>query len=172
MYVKPVLNWANVCSRTKLEVFGEANWFLIGRTFLREPFFVVSWTLHSPSPWRGSTTAAKIYYTAVTGDGHGHSLVRAQPPPRLEKELFVKQQVPCRVPGRGRGEGLSVAGWVWRECDRCDTMSSWTNTDGLHPACVPVVFLPSCHLSSVSRLPFPYPLPSSLSLRFRSKANQ
>ena len=35
--LKPVLNWANVCSRTELEVFGKPNWFLIGRTFLREP---------------------------------------------------------------------------------------------------------------------------------------
>ena len=34
---KPVINWANVCSRTELEVFGEASWFLIGQTFLREP---------------------------------------------------------------------------------------------------------------------------------------
>jgi len=31
--LKPVLNWANVCSRTQLEVFGEPSWFLIGRTF-------------------------------------------------------------------------------------------------------------------------------------------
>ena len=35
--LKPVLNWANVSSRTYLEVFGEASWFLIGPTFLREP---------------------------------------------------------------------------------------------------------------------------------------
>ena len=35
--VKPVLNWANVSSRPKLEVFGEASWFLIGPTFLLEP---------------------------------------------------------------------------------------------------------------------------------------
>ena len=35
--VKPVLNWVNVCSRTKLEVFGEPSWFLTGPTFLREP---------------------------------------------------------------------------------------------------------------------------------------
>ena len=34
---KPVLNWANVCSRTYLEVFGEPSSFLIGRTFFREP---------------------------------------------------------------------------------------------------------------------------------------
>ena len=26
--VKPVLNWANVSSRTYLEVFGEASWIL------------------------------------------------------------------------------------------------------------------------------------------------
>ena len=31
--LKPVLNWANVCSRTYLGVFGEPSWFLIGRTF-------------------------------------------------------------------------------------------------------------------------------------------
>ena len=31
--VKPVLNWANVCSRTQSGVFGEYSWFLIGRTF-------------------------------------------------------------------------------------------------------------------------------------------
>ena len=35
--LKPVLNWANVCSRTQLDVFDETSWFLIGRTFLREP---------------------------------------------------------------------------------------------------------------------------------------
>ena len=35
--VKSVLNWANVSTRTLLEVFGEASWFLTGRTFLREP---------------------------------------------------------------------------------------------------------------------------------------
>ena len=34
--LKPVLNWANVCSRTKLEVFGKPSWFLIGRPFLHE----------------------------------------------------------------------------------------------------------------------------------------
>ena len=33
---KTVLNWANVCSRTYLEVSGEPSWFLIGPTFLRE----------------------------------------------------------------------------------------------------------------------------------------
>ena len=33
----PAFNWANVCSRTKLEVFGDPRLFLIGRTFLREP---------------------------------------------------------------------------------------------------------------------------------------
>ena len=36
-FIKPVLNWANVCSRNYLEVFLEPSWFLIGRTFLREP---------------------------------------------------------------------------------------------------------------------------------------
>ena len=35
--LKPVLNWANVCSWTWLEVFDEPSCFLIGRTFLREP---------------------------------------------------------------------------------------------------------------------------------------
>ena len=129
---------------------------------------VVSRTLHSPSPWRGSATAAKIDYTAVTGDRHGDSLLRAQPPARLEKELFVKQQVPCvgcqggaegwggvSVAGAGgRGEGGGVGGILWRECDRCDTMSSWTNTDGLHLPCVPVVLLPSFF-----RLPPSLPLP-------------
>ena len=37
LLLKPVLTWANVCSRTYLEVFGEPSWFLTGRTFLREP---------------------------------------------------------------------------------------------------------------------------------------
>ena len=31
--VKPILNWANVCSRTYLGVFGKPSWFLIGQTF-------------------------------------------------------------------------------------------------------------------------------------------
>ena len=31
--LKPVLNWANICSRKQLGVFGEYSWFLIGRTF-------------------------------------------------------------------------------------------------------------------------------------------
>ena len=35
--LKPFLNWENVCSRTQLEIFGEPSWFLIWRTFLREP---------------------------------------------------------------------------------------------------------------------------------------
>ena len=37
---KPVLNWENVSSRTQLEVFGEASWFLIGPTFLQLEVFV------------------------------------------------------------------------------------------------------------------------------------
>ena len=45
--VKPVLNWANVCSRTLLEVFGEPSWFLTGRTFLREPSWKYSSKLYS-----------------------------------------------------------------------------------------------------------------------------
>ena len=45
--VKPVLNWANVSSRTYLEVFGEARWFLIGPTFLREPCWKYSSKLYS-----------------------------------------------------------------------------------------------------------------------------
>ena len=44
--VKPVLDWANVSSRT-LEVFGEASWFLIGPTFLREPSWKYSSKLFS-----------------------------------------------------------------------------------------------------------------------------
>ena len=31
--VKPVLNCANICSRTYLGVFGEYSWFISGRTF-------------------------------------------------------------------------------------------------------------------------------------------
>ena len=31
--IKPVLNWANICSRTYLGVFCEYSWFLIERTF-------------------------------------------------------------------------------------------------------------------------------------------
>ena len=45
--LKPVLNWANVSSRTKLEVFGEAIWFLIGPTFLHEPSWKYSSKLYS-----------------------------------------------------------------------------------------------------------------------------
>ena len=35
--LKPVLNLANVCSQTWLEVYGEPSWFLTGQTFLRAP---------------------------------------------------------------------------------------------------------------------------------------
>ena len=35
--VKPIFNWAKVCSRTYLEVFGKPSWFLFGQTFLRKP---------------------------------------------------------------------------------------------------------------------------------------
>ena len=44
---KPVINWANVCSRTQLEVFGEPSWFLIGRTFLCKPSWKYSSKLYS-----------------------------------------------------------------------------------------------------------------------------
>ena len=44
--VKPVLNWANVSSRT-LEVFGEASWFLIGPAFHRERSWKYSSKLYS-----------------------------------------------------------------------------------------------------------------------------
>ena len=47
--LKTVLNWANVSSRTELEVFGEASWFLIGPTFLREPSWKYSSKLYSGS---------------------------------------------------------------------------------------------------------------------------
>ena len=46
-HFKPVLNWANVSSRTWLEVFGEAIWFLIRPTFLREPSWKYSSKLYS-----------------------------------------------------------------------------------------------------------------------------
>ena len=46
---KPVLNWANVSSRTLFEVFGEASWFLIGLIFLREPIWKYLSKLYSGS---------------------------------------------------------------------------------------------------------------------------
>ena len=48
--LKPVLNWANVCSQTWLGVFGEPSWFLTGRTF-------------ASRTWLGSIrrTATKLY---------------------------------------------------------------------------------------------------------------
>ena len=58
--IKPVLNWANVCSRTWLEVFGEPSWFLIGRTFLREPSSKYSSKLYSGSKKLRSTCSGNI----------------------------------------------------------------------------------------------------------------
>ena len=58
--LKPVLNWANVCSRTWLEVFGEASGFLIGRTFLHEPSWKYSSKLYSGSKKLRSTCSGNI----------------------------------------------------------------------------------------------------------------
>ena len=58
--LKPVLKWANVSSRTKLEVFGEASWFLIGPTFLREPSWKYSSKLYSGSKNLRSTCSGNI----------------------------------------------------------------------------------------------------------------
>ena len=58
--VKPVLNWANVSSRTWLVVFGEASWFLIGPTFLREPSWKYSSKLYSGSKNLRSTCSGNI----------------------------------------------------------------------------------------------------------------
>ena len=55
--LKPVLNWANVSSRTWSAVFGEACWFLIGRTFLREP----SWKYSANLVGSIRRTATKLY---------------------------------------------------------------------------------------------------------------
>ena len=60
IYVKPVLNWANISSRTYLEVFGEASWFLIGPTFLREPSWKYSSKLYSGSKNLRSTCSGNI----------------------------------------------------------------------------------------------------------------
>ena len=59
-YLKPVLNWANVCSRTYLEVFSEASWFLIGRTFLREPSWKCSSKLYTWSKKLRSACSGNI----------------------------------------------------------------------------------------------------------------
>ena len=56
----PVLNWANVSSRTYLEVFGEASWLLIGRTFLRETSWKYSSKLCSGSKKLRSTCSGNI----------------------------------------------------------------------------------------------------------------
>ena len=58
---KPVINWANVSSRTQLEVFGEASWFLIGPTFLREPSWKYSSKLYSGSKNIRSTCSGNIH---------------------------------------------------------------------------------------------------------------
>ena len=58
--LKPVLNWANVSSRTLLEVFGEASWFLIGPSFLREPSWKYSSKLYSGSKNLRSTCSGNI----------------------------------------------------------------------------------------------------------------
>ena len=58
--VKPVLNWASVSSRTYLEVFGEASWFLIGPTFLLEPSWKYSSKLYSGSKKLRSTCSGNI----------------------------------------------------------------------------------------------------------------
>ena len=58
--VKPVLNWANVSSRTLLEVFGEASWFLIGPTFLRESSWKYSSKLYLGSKKLRSTCSWNI----------------------------------------------------------------------------------------------------------------
>ena len=58
--LKPVLNWANVSSRTQLEVFGEASWFLIGPTFLRKPSWKYSSKLYSGSKNLRSTCSGNI----------------------------------------------------------------------------------------------------------------
>ena len=56
----PILNWANVSLRTYLEVFGEASWFLIGQTFLREPSWKYSSKLYSGSKKLRSTCSRNI----------------------------------------------------------------------------------------------------------------
>ena len=58
--LKPILNWANVCLRTWLEVFGEPSWFLIGQTFLREPSWKYSLKLYSGSKKLRSTCSGNI----------------------------------------------------------------------------------------------------------------
>ena len=58
--LQPVLNWANVCSRTYLEVFGEPRWFLIGRTCLRKPSWKYSSKLYSGSKKLHSACAGNI----------------------------------------------------------------------------------------------------------------
>ena len=58
--LKPVLNWVNVSSWTWLEVFGEASWFLTGRTFLREPSWKYSSKLYSGSKKLRSTCSGNV----------------------------------------------------------------------------------------------------------------
>ena len=58
--LKPILNWVNVSSRTYLEVFSKASWFLIGRTFLHEPSWKYSSKLYSGSKKLRSTCSGNI----------------------------------------------------------------------------------------------------------------
>ena len=58
--LKPVLNWVNVSSRTYLEVFSEASWFLIGPTFLCEPSWKYLSKLYSGSKKLCSTCSGNI----------------------------------------------------------------------------------------------------------------
>ena len=58
--LKPILNWESVSSQTYLEVFGEASWFLIGTTFLREPSWKYSSKLYSGAKKLCSTCSGNI----------------------------------------------------------------------------------------------------------------
>ena len=58
--LKPILNWERVSSQTYLEVCGEASWFLIGTTFLREPSWKYSSKLYSGAKKLCSTCSGNI----------------------------------------------------------------------------------------------------------------
>ena len=61
--VKPALNWANV-------FFGEASWFLIGPTFLREPSWKYSSKLYS-----GSKNLRSTYFGNIRPIGRSLPLI-------------------------------------------------------------------------------------------------
>ena len=74
--LKTVLNWANVCSRTYLEVFGEASWFFIGQTFLREPSWKYSSKCSSGVKKASLSTfwEHSLYWTIIASDWLGAEL--------------------------------------------------------------------------------------------------